>query len=72
MKLRMAKNMCMSGDGCFLEYGPNKSNRKSMIPIITMLTQYPIAKIDPLVANRSFFSLSFSEGDLAKKILGIN
>ena len=67
MKLRMAENMLMIGDGSFLEFGPNKSNRKSMMLITTMLIQYPIAKIDRLVVNRSFFSFSFSEVDLPKK-----
>ena len=66
MELRTAKNMSMIGDGSFLEYGPNKSNMKSMMLSITTVMQYKIAKIDPLVANRSFLSLSFSEGDLPR------
>ena len=35
-----------------------------MMLITTMLIQYPIAKIDRLVVNRSFLSFSFSEVDL--------
>ena len=72
MKLRKAENMLMIGDGSFLEFGPNKSNRKSMMLSTTMRIPYKIAASDPLIANRSFFSLSFSEGDLPKKFLEKN